>query len=124
MQDLLILILTSTTSAGKCHFFCHVTVGVNTKFCSLNTLLFFPMMTIYSFSHVFPNLLAAQFSLGKGGVVAIVLVVFLVLLVGVDALCCYTNHCGMLNFLARKLFGSNVPESKSLEEGVFNNTAV
>ncbi|XP_060756264.1 neural cell adhesion molecule 2 [Neoarius graeffei] len=66
----------------------------------------------------------AQFSLGKGGVVAIVLVVFLVLLVGVDALCCYTNHCGMLNFLARKLFGSNVPESKSLEEGVFNNTAV
>ncbi|KAB5532960.1 hypothetical protein PHYPO_G00126080 [Pangasianodon hypophthalmus] len=66
----------------------------------------------------------AQHSLGKGGVVAIVLVIFLMLLVGVDALCCYTNHCGILNFLARKLFGPNVTEAKSLEEGVFNNVAV
>ncbi|KAI5092347.1 neural cell adhesion molecule 1-like isoform X2 [Silurus meridionalis] len=64
----------------------------------------------------------AQPSLGKGGVVAIVLFVFVLLLVGVDAMCCYTNHCGILNFLARKLFGPNVSETKSLEEGVFNNT--
>ncbi|KAG7317898.1 hypothetical protein KOW79_018933 [Hemibagrus wyckioides] len=63
-------------------------------------------------------------SLGKGGVVAIVLVVFLLMLLGVDALCCYTNHCGMINFLAQKLFGPNVSESKSMEEGVFNNVAV
>ncbi|KAM9436503.1 neural cell adhesion molecule 1 [Clarias gariepinus] len=63
----------------------------------------------------------AQPSLGKGGVVAIVLVIFLFLLMGVDALCCYTNRCGILNFLARKMFGPNVSESKSLEEGVFNN---
>ncbi|KAF5907171.1 neural cell adhesion molecule 1-like isoform X2, partial [Clarias magur] len=63
----------------------------------------------------------AQPSLGKGGVVAIVLVIFVFLLVGVDALCCYTNRCGILNFLARKLFGPNMSESKSLEEGVFNN---
>ncbi|XP_053467875.1 neural cell adhesion molecule 2 [Ictalurus furcatus] len=66
----------------------------------------------------------AQHSLGKGGVVAIVLVIFLLLLVGVDALCCYTNHCGMLNFLARKLFGPSMSETKSVEEGVFNNVAV
>lgn len=85
---------------------------------------FFWMMSVYLYSCVFTNLFAAQFSLGKGGVVAIVLVIFLLLLVGVDALCCYTNHCGMLNFLARKLFGPNVSESKSLEEGVFNNVAV
>lgn len=55
---------------------------------------------------------------------AIVLVIFLLLLVGVDALCCYTNHCGMLNFLARKLFGPSMSETKSVEEGVFNNVAV
>lgn len=69
----------------------------------------------------FSDSLAAQPSLGKGGVVAIVLVIFLFLLMGVDALCCYTNRCGILNFLARKMFGPNVSESKSLEEGVFNN---
>ncbi|XP_017564261.1 neural cell adhesion molecule 1 isoform X1 [Pygocentrus nattereri] len=63
-------------------------------------------------------------SLGKGGVAGIVIVVFLVLLVAVDAFCCYTNHCGLLNFLARKLFGHKMSEAKSLEEGVINNAAV
>ncbi|KAK2815170.1 hypothetical protein Q7C36_023436 [Tachysurus vachellii] len=66
----------------------------------------------------------ASHSLGKGGVAAIVLVIFLLMLFGVDALCCYTNHCGMINFLARKLFGPNMSETKSMEEGVFNNVAV
>ncbi|KAL6462265.1 hypothetical protein MHYP_G00286870 [Metynnis hypsauchen] len=63
-------------------------------------------------------------SMGKGGVAGIVIVVFLVLLVAVDAFCCYTNHCGLLNFLARKLFGHKMSEAKSLEEGVINNAAV
>ncbi|XP_036414658.1 neural cell adhesion molecule 1 isoform X2 [Colossoma macropomum] len=63
-------------------------------------------------------------SLGKGGVAGIVIIVFLVLLVAVDAFCCYTNHCGLLNFLARKLFGHKLSEAKSLEEGVINNAAV
>ncbi|XP_072548435.1 neural cell adhesion molecule 1 isoform X2 [Salminus brasiliensis] len=63
-------------------------------------------------------------SLGKGGVAGIVIVIFLVLLVAVDAFCCYTNHCGLLNFVARKLFGHKVSDSKTLEEGVVNNAAV
>ncbi|XP_027025682.2 neural cell adhesion molecule 1 [Tachysurus fulvidraco] len=66
----------------------------------------------------------APHSLGKGGVVAIVLVIFLLMLFGVDALCCYKNHCGMINFVAQKLFGPNMSETKSMEEGVFNNVAV
>ncbi|XP_031432712.1 neural cell adhesion molecule 2 isoform X2 [Clupea harengus] len=55
--------------------------------------------------------------LGKGGVVGIVMLIFLVLLIAVDATCCYTNRCGMLMFLAVKLFGQKVPGSKSMEEG-------
>lgn len=63
-------------------------------------------------------------SLGKGGVAGIVIVIFLVLLVAVDAFCCYTNHCGLLNFVARKLFGHKMSETKTVEEGVVNNAAV
>ncbi|KAI4893836.1 hypothetical protein NFI96_020825, partial [Prochilodus magdalenae] len=64
-------------------------------------------------------------SLGKGGVAGIVIVIFLVLLVAVDAFCCYTNHCGLLNFLARKLFGHKASDTKIVEEGgVINNAAV
>ncbi|XP_049323486.1 neural cell adhesion molecule 1 isoform X2 [Astyanax mexicanus] len=63
-------------------------------------------------------------SLGKGGVAGIVIVIFLVLLVAVDAFCCYTNHCGLLNFVARKLFGHKASVTKSVEEGVVNNAAV
>ncbi|XP_041962471.1 neural cell adhesion molecule 1 isoform X1 [Alosa sapidissima] len=62
--------------------------------------------------------------LGKGGVVGIVMLVFLVLLIAVDATCCYTNRCGMLMFLAVKLFGQKVPGSKVMEEGDGNGTAI
>ncbi|XP_026083386.1 neural cell adhesion molecule 1-like isoform X2 [Carassius auratus] len=57
----------------------------------------------------------SQPALGKAGVVGIVMVIFLVLMVSVDAFCCYTNHCGLLNFLARKLFGHKVSESKEMD---------
>ncbi|XP_028837173.1 neural cell adhesion molecule 1 isoform X1 [Denticeps clupeoides] len=55
--------------------------------------------------------------IGKGGVVGIVMLIFLVLLIAVDATCCYTNHCGMLMYLAVKLFGRKTPGAKSMEEG-------
>ncbi|XP_045557304.1 neural cell adhesion molecule 1-like isoform X1 [Salmo salar] len=55
--------------------------------------------------------------MGKGAVAGIVIVIFLVLLIAVDATCCYTNRCGMLMFLAVKLFGQKVPGMKTVEEG-------
>ncbi|XP_077070839.1 neural cell adhesion molecule 1 isoform X3 [Siphateles boraxobius] len=64
----------------------------------------------------------SQPMLGKGGVVGIVMFIFLLLMVSVDAFCCYTNHCGLLNFLARKLFGHKVPESKGMDEEANNST--
>ncbi|TRY82731.1 hypothetical protein DNTS_005488, partial [Danionella cerebrum] len=51
----------------------------------------------------------SQPALGKGGVVGIVMFIFLMLMMSVDAFCCYTNHCGLLNFVARKLFRHKVP---------------
>ncbi|XP_016339037.1 neural cell adhesion molecule 1-like isoform X2 [Sinocyclocheilus anshuiensis] len=64
----------------------------------------------------------SQPALGKGGVVGIVMFIFLVLMVSVDAFCCYTNHCGLLNFLARKLFGHKVSESNGMDEEANNST--
>ncbi|KAJ8332876.1 hypothetical protein SKAU_G00417720 [Synaphobranchus kaupii] len=55
--------------------------------------------------------------LGKGGVIGIVILIFLVLLVAVDATCCYLNRCGLLMFLAVKLLGEKAPGVKSVEEG-------
>ncbi|XP_076869237.1 neural cell adhesion molecule 1 isoform X2 [Brachyhypopomus gauderio] len=62
--------------------------------------------------------------LGKAGVVGIVMVIFLVLLLSVDAFCCYKNRCGLLNFLSRKMLVHKMSVSKSVEEGVINNAAV
>uniref|UniRef100_A0A8C1QW15 Neural cell adhesion molecule 3 n=1 Tax=Cyprinus carpio TaxID=7962 RepID=A0A8C1QW15_CYPCA len=64
----------------------------------------------------------SQPALGKGGVVGIVMFIFLILMVSVDAFCCYTNHCGLLNFLARKLFGHNISESKGMDEEANNSS--
>ncbi|XP_051721040.1 neural cell adhesion molecule 1-like isoform X3 [Ctenopharyngodon idella] len=63
----------------------------------------------------------SQPMLGKGGVVGIVMFIFLVLMVAVDAFCCYTNHCGLLNFLARKLFGHKLSDSKGMDEEANNS---
>ncbi|XP_051721043.1 neural cell adhesion molecule 1-like isoform X2 [Ctenopharyngodon idella] len=63
----------------------------------------------------------SQPMLGKGGVVGIVIFIFLVLMVAVDAFCCYTNHCGLLNFLARKLFGHKLPDSTGMDEEANNS---
>ncbi|XP_010883381.2 neural cell adhesion molecule 1 isoform X1 [Esox lucius] len=55
--------------------------------------------------------------IGKGAVVGIVVFIFFILLLAVDVTCCYTNRCGMLMFLAVKLFGQKVPGRKTVEEG-------
>ncbi|XP_067093246.1 neural cell adhesion molecule 1 isoform X1 [Osmerus mordax] len=59
----------------------------------------------------------ARNGVGKAGIVGIVLFIFLVLLLAVDATCCYTNRCGLLMFLAVRLFGQKVSGLKTLEEG-------
>ncbi|XP_061073385.1 neural cell adhesion molecule 1 isoform X2 [Conger conger] len=56
-------------------------------------------------------------TMGKGGVVAIVLLIFLVLLIAVDATCCYVNRCGLLMYLAVKLLGEKAPGVKTVEDG-------
>ncbi|KAJ8289740.1 hypothetical protein GJAV_G00004760 [Gymnothorax javanicus] len=56
-------------------------------------------------------------TMGKGGVIAIVISIFLVLLIAVDATCCYVNRCGLLMYLAVKLLGEKAPGVKSVEEG-------
>ena len=53
----------------------------------------------------------------KGGVVAIVMVIFLVMLLVLDAACCYTNNCGVLMFIATKVFGRKIAVHKTMEEG-------
>ncbi|XP_029958605.1 neural cell adhesion molecule 1 [Salarias fasciatus] len=60
-------------------------------------------------------------SMTKGSVVGIVMVIFLVVLLVVDATCCYTNRCGLLMSIAVKLFGRKVPGIKNIEEGEGNN---
>ncbi|XP_018582435.2 neural cell adhesion molecule 1 isoform X1 [Scleropages formosus] len=55
--------------------------------------------------------------LGKGGVVGIVMLIFLVLLIAVDATCCYMNNCGILMFLTVKLLGRKAVVTKGLEQG-------
>lgn len=62
----------------------------------------------------------SQSSLGKGGVVGIVMFVFLVVMSSVDAFCCYTNRCGLINFIARKLFGHKESDSKVMDEEANN----
>ncbi|XP_034031216.1 neural cell adhesion molecule 1 isoform X2 [Thalassophryne amazonica] len=52
----------------------------------------------------------------KGGVVGIVMVIFLLVFLAVDATCCYKNRCGLLMFIGVKLFGQKVPGLKTLEE--------
>ncbi|GAA6224424.1 neural cell adhesion molecule 1-like isoform X2 [Lates japonicus] len=53
----------------------------------------------------------------KGSVVGIVMMIFLVVFLVVDATCCYRNRCGLLMTIAVKLFGQQVPGLKMLEEG-------
>ncbi|XP_070691990.1 neural cell adhesion molecule 1 [Pempheris klunzingeri] len=53
----------------------------------------------------------------KGSVIGIVVVIFLVVFLVIDATCCYRNRCGLLMFIAVKIFGQKVPGLKMLEDG-------
>lgn len=59
----------------------------------------------------------ASSGMTKGSVIGIVMVIFLLLLLVVDATCCYRNRCGLLMTIAVKLFGQKVPGLKMLEDG-------
>lgn len=63
-------------------------------------------------------------SMTKGSVVGIVLVIFLVVFLAVDATCCYRNRCGLLMTIAVKIFGQKVPGLKMAEEGDANINGV
>ncbi|XP_064425556.1 neural cell adhesion molecule 1 isoform X2 [Latimeria chalumnae] len=56
---------------------------------------------------------------GTGGIVGIIMVIFLVLLIVVDVSCYYSNRCGMLMCIAVNLLGKRRSEAKGLdvEEG-------
>ncbi|XP_034553796.1 neural cell adhesion molecule 1 [Notolabrus celidotus] len=56
-------------------------------------------------------------SMTKGSVVAIIILIFLVLFLIVDASCCYINRCGLLMSIAVKVFGQKVPGLRMLEDG-------
>ncbi|XP_070407830.1 neural cell adhesion molecule 1-like [Nothobranchius furzeri] len=56
----------------------------------------------------------------KGSVVGVVMLIFLVVFLAVDATCCYRNRCGLLMTIAVKLFGQKVPGLKRVEEGEGN----
>nr|XP_020473237.1 LOW QUALITY PROTEIN: titin-like [Monopterus albus] len=49
--------------------------------------------------------------------VGVVMGIFLLVFLVVDATCCYRNCCGLLMSIAVKLFGQKVPGLKMLEEG-------
>ncbi|XP_073341004.1 neural cell adhesion molecule 1-like [Pagrus major] len=55
-------------------------------------------------------------SMTKGSVIGIVMLIFLVVFLVVDATCCYRNHCGLLMSIAVKLFGYKVPGLKIIED--------
>ncbi|KAM8734058.1 neural cell adhesion molecule 1-B-like isoform 1-T1 [Acanthopagrus schlegelii] len=56
-------------------------------------------------------------SMTEGTVIGIVMVIFLVVLLVVDAACCYRNQCGLLMFIAVKFFGYKVQGLKLLDKG-------
>ncbi|CAK6954324.1 neural cell adhesion molecule 1 [Scomber scombrus] len=53
----------------------------------------------------------------KGTVAGIVMFIFLLVFLVVDATCCYRNRCGLLMFIAVKLFGQKIPGLKGCEGG-------
>ncbi|KAM4735571.1 neural cell adhesion molecule 1 [Anableps anableps] len=53
----------------------------------------------------------------KGTVVGIVMLIFLLVFLAVDATCCYRNRCGLLMAIAGKLSRWKDPSLKKIEEG-------
>lgn len=66
-----------------------------------------------------PGASGAGSSLGTGAIVGILIVVFFLLLVGVDVTCYFLNKCGLLMCIAVNLCGKAGPgaKAKDMEEG-------
>ncbi|XP_047661567.1 neural cell adhesion molecule 1a isoform X9 [Tachysurus fulvidraco] len=66
-----------------------------------------------------PDPVVSGTSLGTGAIVGILIVVFLLLLVGVDVTCYFLNKCGLLMCIAVNVCGKSGPTSKGkdIEEG-------
>ncbi|XP_047018002.1 neural cell adhesion molecule 1a isoform X7 [Ictalurus punctatus] len=65
------------------------------------------------------NPVASGSSLGTGAIVGILIVVFLLLLIGVDVTCYFLNKCGLLMCIAVNFCGKSGPtaKGKDIEEG-------
>ncbi|XP_047018001.1 neural cell adhesion molecule 1a isoform X5 [Ictalurus punctatus] len=66
-----------------------------------------------------PDPVASGSSLGTGAIVGILIVVFLLLLIGVDVTCYFLNKCGLLMCIAVNFCGKSGPtaKGKDIEEG-------
>ncbi|KAF7697094.1 hypothetical protein HF521_005512 [Silurus meridionalis] len=66
-----------------------------------------------------PDPVASGSNLGTGAIVGILIVVFLLLLVGVDVTCYFLNKCGLLMCIAVNFCGKSGPtaKGKDIEEG-------
>ncbi|XP_048477150.1 neural cell adhesion molecule 1-like [Rhincodon typus] len=56
--------------------------------------------------------------LGTGGIIGIILVIFLVAFAAVDVACYYTNRCGILMCIAVNVLGRQDPGAKRLDQEV------
>ncbi|XP_038567932.1 neural cell adhesion molecule 1 [Micropterus salmoides] len=79
---------------------------------------------MFNFTIADPPVKMNSRSMTKGTVVGIVMVIFLLVFLAVDTTCCYRKRCGLLMFIAVKLFGQKVPGLKMLEEGEGTNGEV
>lgn len=70
-------------------------------------------------SSLHPDAVAGGSGLGTGAIVGILIVVFFLLLVGVDVTCYFLNKCGLLMCIAVNFCGKAGPgaKSKDIEEG-------
>lgn len=79
----------------------------------------FPPAVLVSPGLCLPGASGAGSSLGTGAIVGILIVVFFLLLVGVDVTCYFLNKCGLLMCIAVNLCGKAGPgaKAKDMEEG-------
>ncbi|XP_078392300.1 neural cell adhesion molecule 1-like [Cetorhinus maximus] len=54
--------------------------------------------------------------IGMGGIVGIIMMIFLVLLLAVDVTCYYTRRCGILMCIAVNVLGKQEPDAKRLDQ--------
>lgn len=87
----------------------------------LPLLLFGPVVLVCrpAASPALPGAATSSTGLGTGAIVGILIVVFFLLLVGVDVTCYFLNKCGLLMCIAVNFCGKAGPgaKAKDMEEG-------